>query len=731
MTQKPTNRVMDTQIFRVTSIYHNSNRYGYLNGVPIDSNKGSKRDRVKTAFYRISVGVNWDELPVIPTVGQYWEVTGVRDIKRVDVGGYTITEHTYSNSTLECHMPTTPEGFVSFIAAQKAFKGIGEKKARTLWSRFRGGIYDLLKVDNEFNRNQLATELTDESINCLYAGFSQYANLQSANWMTRHEIPFSVQQRLLRYHNQATIDAIKSDPYRLMTFGLSFKVADQLAKTAFSLLPTDHRRLLAAIEDSLRKEVTLGHTAIHRPVLRKRLYELLEDTRLVNAALTMKEDRNRFVHNPESNTYHPIGSLVMESVIARRLVALSQNRNYEEDASECLLTAKSELSYELTSLQTHAVFNALKNGTACITGGAGTGKTTVLRTALRCFTLLGYKIHAMALSGRAAMRMKESVGIETKTIAAFLRGKVVSGGKQLIVIDEASMLDIPLMYKIITHITPDVRVLLVGDPNQLPPIGPGRVLADVVASGVIANVTLDVVKRQEGSSGIPQYSNLINQGELPPKLSAGAITFHEVDNRDEIISTCCKLFEQLPESSKVVAPTNLLVDEVNKRIQLAINKDGKPIRYGVEEWQTQVRQGDQILFTKNDYNHDVRNGSLGVLTNVEKIWVSSESGKKECMGVIEVAGGRSIFVDMDIIEQITLGYAMSLHRAQGSQFPRVIIALDKARNVDRSWLYTAVTRAEVEVHIVGRKDVLERAVMTLSHSSSRNTHLTTLLKKYF
>lgn len=727
----PTNRPFNNDLFRITSVYRNSGHYGFLNGMPIHADTDKQNIKFKGSTYRISVGVYFDELPVEPSVGQHWKVTGVKDIKRVDVGGHIIVEHTYSNAVLECSMPSTPDAFISFIVSQREFKGIGEKKARALWSRFQERIYDILAEDNDQNRLQLAEELTDSSVDYLYTGFEKYANLKHANWMSKHDIPFSVQQRLFKYHGKEAIGAIKNDPYRLMTFGLSFEAADELAKETFFVSPIDNRRLVAAIETSLQKEVGKGHTRIDRKTLRKRLSEVLDDIQLVELALKIGSEKTRFVFNEELNTYHPTGQLMMESVVAMRLASLSKNNDlYGDTVSKSLIEAKSDLPHELMPRQYEAVISALNNGVACITGGAGTGKTTVLRIILKSFHLQGYTIHSMALSGRAAMRMHESTGFKAKTIAAFLRGKPISGEKQILVIDEASMVDLPMMYKIVTHSSPKVRILFVGDPNQLPPIGAGRVLADVIASDVIANTKLDIVKRQDGSTGIPEYSNLINQGVVPPELSVGTITFHEVNSSSKIVETCRNLFKESPENSRVMAPTKKLVDKVNEEIQLAVNKDGEPIKFGVEEWHTKVRKGDHVLFTKNDYKHDVQNGLLGVLTSVEKTMVTNGNGSEECLGVIELDDGRSVFVDMDIIDQVKLGYAMSLHRGQGSQFPRVIIALEKARNLDRAWLYTAVTRAEAEVHIVGRADVFRQAVINPSHTSLRNTHLSSLIQSY-
>ncbi|HAW8069587.1 TPA: AAA family ATPase, partial [Escherichia coli] len=164
--------------------------------------------------------------------------------------------------------------------------------------------------------------------------------------------------------------------------------------------------------------------------------------------------------------------------------------------------------YELTKKQIEAVTTCLDNAVSCITGGAGTGKTTVLRTALRAYHQMGFEIHAVALSGRAAMRLHESIGFITSTIAKLLRREPIEPSsdqpKHLLVIDEASMIDLPTMYRLVNHIHPSVRIIFTGDPDQLPPIGCGKVLADIVLSKAIANTMLDIVKRQKGSTGIPE-----------------------------------------------------------------------------------------------------------------------------------------------------------------------------------------------------------------------------------
>jgi exodeoxyribonuclease V alpha subunit len=432
----------------------------------------------------------------------------------------------------------------------------------------------------------------------------------------------------------------------------------------------------------------------------------------------------------------------MERVVSKRLIELNdRNNRFDNNANEAYLKAVGELPYELTKKQSGAVLTSLDNSVSCITGGAGTGKTTVLRTTLSAFHSLNYDIHAIALSGRAAMRLNESIGFETSTIARFLKNaplddKSDESGEskklQLLVIDEASMIDIPTMYRLVTHISPSVRILLVGDPNQLPPIGCGKVLSDIAESNVIANTELDIVKRQKGSTGIPEYSKSVNNGLVPDKLSTGNIFFHE-NTANNIADKCCELYTESDADSRVVAPTKKLVSEINKIIQSTQNSDGKLLEFELygENRFLNIKLGDAVLFTKNHYDLGVQNGSLGTLTSVTPFETESEdsSQKASYFGKITLDTGEEIGINEDILDCIELGYAITLHKAQGSQFPRIIIALKSGKIVDRAWLYTAITRAETEVHIVGSQKDLRAIIENPSNASKRNSHLVRLLKE--
>jgi len=286
------------------------------------------------------------------------------------------------------------------------------------------------------------------------------------------------------------------------------------------------------------------------------------------------------------------------------------------------------------------------------------------------------------------------------------------------------MVDIPTMYRIVTHIHPNVRILFVGDPNQLPPIGPGKVLADVVSSGTIMNTTLDIVKRQESSTGIPEYSAQIRDGIVPNNLSFGNITFHET-HEYEISAKCVELYSLSPKNSRVIGATYKTtfggIDEINSLAQAENNSDGQmlTIKHEGEMQFVRIKLGDPVLFTKNYYEIGVQNGSLGVIT--------STVHEDDKFGAVTLDTGDEVKLDLDLFNSIKLGYAISLHKAQGSQFPRIIISLKTGRIVDRSWLYTAITRAETEVHIVGTRSDFVDITQHGSNANKRNSFLGELL----
>jgi exodeoxyribonuclease V alpha subunit len=730
---------LDTQTFRVTSIKFLSEKYAIFTGIPIDD-ASQKRN---SGALSISVKCKSDLLPILPSRGQIWKVEGIAVKQSFELNKYLVSQITFENLThIECILPESGEELVRFIASQPEFKGIGEVKARRLWEHLGARFHTTLSKDTPETRKSLEVILKREYIDALFEGYAKYKNIASCGWMAMNRIPPEIQQRLLRFHGEKTIDLLKENPYRLIGFGMTFEEVDAMAldphsrikplrntklialsESEFCVQADDSRRLIAAYEYALRREISKGHTYADLAEIEHKATKLLGGYKPLGAdALLRAHKSGQFVVQQNGKTLHPVPQLVMETAISARLLKLARLKNlYNAKADLAYRNAAAVLPYELTTLQSEAVIASLDTAVSCITGGAGTGKTTVLRTLLRAYDELGFEIYAVALSGRAAMRLHESTGFITKTIAKFLREEPINGSKPtLLVIDEASMLDLPTMYRIITHINPSVRIIFTGDPDQLPPIGCGKVLADIVVSGSIANTRLDIVKRQDATSGIPEYGLAVNQGTVPGELSVGGITFHET-NEDSIEVVCSELFCLSPKTSRVMAATKEMVRSINIRIQNRLNSTGTPMQFslGGEVMGLDLRQGDTILFTQNNYEKHYQNGSLGTLLSVKQ--------DGQTLGSVLLDTGEVVSVTQSTLNAMELGYAITLHKAQGSQFPRIVIALTKGVIVDRAWIYTAITRAENEIHIVGSQADFEFLITNQSNASIRRSYLQNLL----
>lgn len=714
------------EMIRVTAVPFRRSFSTVIRGVPVRDDH-----LLKSATYFVSVVAPSAYLPVDPTPGQLWKVRGYKTIKAMDHGAYKTNEHAYKNpDVFELQMPDTGESFITFVSKDKEFTGIGESKARQLWSRFGTDIHRMLTEGNAHDLKALQDSLSDRSIKALFAGYDKYKNLRHTVWMSKANIPHAVQQRILKYHQLGTVEAIKKNPFELVNFGLTFKEVDAILSSihghAWELERYPVERKQAAIVQSLRDCMSDGSTWLKPGQVRTRAVGYLKSEKLSEEGIQwLKETPSIALHHESDNRLHPTATAIQELAVAKRIKHLLGLRAPLSEAQEKIVDeVLDELPHDLTSKQKLAIMTSLSEGVSCITGGAGTGKTTVLATFLKAAERMGYTIYAVALSGRAAMRLHESIGYLTMTIARFLREEPVAcpkGARVLLVIDEASMIDLPTMFRIINHIDPSVKVVLTGDPSQLPPIGVGKILHDLVLSDHVQNTTLDIVKRQKGSTGIPEYSKLVNAGEVPASLSIGNIHFHEFADAAVGLERAIELYLESPENSRIIAPTRKLVGEANASIQERFNGDSPMMNFNLEgeEYFLKLRLHDQILFTQNHPGAGIQNGSLGRLISIDQ--------EGDVIGVVEMDTGEAVDIDSTLLDALELGYAMTLHKAQGSQFKRVIVLLKESRILDRSWLYTALTRAETEVHVVGSSDVFKRITEAPPKAFRRRTLLTELI----
>lgn len=714
--------------FRVTSTYHR-NKIQFIYGAPVISGT----TRRKSAKDYIIIQADRNQLPMEPAVGQQWKVTGEYIEQQNARNERLYNDITFKKpDSLEITLPQTDEGFIRFIANQ--IDNISDEKARNLWSAFGNKVYSI--IENEDKESLLSVKgMGVTSVHSLIKGYKTYSNIKYCNWMAKQKVPLDVQQRLLKYHTNKSVEVIKENPFELVTFGMSFTDVDELATTTFEIKKDAEVRLAAAVRQAMTKLCKRGHTYIDDIKKLKKEIASLIGREMVEQSLKIGKKQVTYITFKQfNNTYHHHDRLIVETAVAKRIAMLATAMPdiWGSNNNKAYNDAIGELPYglTLTHKQQDAVQTSLCNHISLITGGAGTGKTTVTRTVLRAYHNLGYKITATALSGRASMRLHESIGFATATIAKFLRQDSLDDYdqegneiKHILVIDESSMVDVVSMYRVLNHITSNCRLLFVGDPHQLPPIGPGLVLSELEKIDIIPKTHLDIVKRQEASSGIPEYSTAIRNGCIPENLTTGAIEFHHNSSTQTVIDLYC----DEPENSMILAATNNTVDDLNIKIQNMLNPDSPCLKFETVngQWQTEdYRINDPILFTSNNYEAGYQNGSLGTLIDVEQ----KSDGS---LGTVKLNdSGEEIKITYTVLDSMKIGYAITLHKAQGSQFKNVIVVLDKTGMVDRSWLYTAVTRSEESLHIVGKKERFVKAVQSESAFNKRNAHLGWLIENY-
>ena len=388
--------------------------------------------------------------------------------------------------------------------------------------------------------------------------------------------------------------------------------------------------------------------------------------------------------------------------------------------------------------QIEALSLANANPFCVITGGAGTGKTTALRGLFRIYEAVGYTVYPMALSGRAAKRIGEATGHSAQTIAGFLKHFKRDDAPQnaVVVIDEASMVDLPSAYRVIRHLPQHYRVVLVGDPNHLPPVGPGLLLHELAHHAQVPVVELSQVKRYGGA--IADAAALIRDGEWPslPDDAQADIAFLPCP-LDLINEVVLRLYDQDRSSSQILCATRNAaaggMNAINALCQSQTNAHGEALMTWNPEFDqpqgTGLRVGDPVICLRNDWEIDLQNGSLGVLMSVEPSMANRAPGSR--IGCILWDDGRTLDLTTDLLAHLELAYAITIHKAQGSGFARVIIPVRQSKLLDRTLLYTAVTRAEQQVILVGDVQAAKAAVMAPRHSDRRHVALGTLLGEQF
>jgi exodeoxyribonuclease V alpha subunit len=632
--------------------------------------------------------------------------------------------------TLNSTAPTTKEGIEKYLGGGMV-KGIGPVYARKLVHKFGENIFDI--IENYSARLEEVDGIGTQRRRLIKGAWAEQKIVREIMvFLHSQGVSTSRAVRIYKTYGEKAIEQVRSDPYALARdiHGIGFTTADRIAQNIG--IPHDSiLRASAGLDHVLLEATNQGHCALPLDLLKEEAGKLLSvDDKIVVAALDRSLGRQDLV-------LESIGGQEMiflpslkraEENIARRIRELcAAPAGYPQiDLEKAVVWCQQKTGKELAPSQREALKQALTRRVLIITGGPGVGKTTLVNAILLILSAKKVRCQLCAPTGRAAKRLSETTGLEAKTIHRLLEVQAATGaftrneGRplncDLLVVDETSMVDVPLMSHLLRAIPAQGSLLLAGDVDQLPSVGPGLVLRHLIESGVVPVVRLTEVFRQAAGSRIITNAHRINQGLLPELLALGAdqdFYFVEREEPEQIANTLLDLVQRrIPNKFKldpirdiqVLAPMNrgsLGIRELNVRLQAELNpaRGDEPF---VEKFGWHFRSRDKVIQTENDYDKEVFNGDIGQIVKIDPL-------ERE---VTVNFAPREVVYDFGELDEIALAYAITIHKAQGSEFPAVVIplAMQHYLLLQRNLVYTGVTRGKQLVVLVGQKKALATAV---------------------
>ncbi len=640
--------------------------------------------------------------------------------------------------------PATREGMEKYLSSGLV-KGIGKELASRLVRRFGLQTLDAIESGPEKLR-EVEGIGPQRSLQIVEAWRAQRNMRDLMVFLQSYGVSTSLAVRIHKQYGENARAVIERNPYRLAEDipGVGFCTADKIA-LKLDGSPSSPHRLKAGVLFTLREMSEEGHTVVPRALLAEECARLLG----LDAGRCMEEIDALYARgetageDTEDGRLVGLPSLVAEEAGAASLLAALAAVPFHGtavDAEARIAAFERKSGILLSDNQKKAVHHACTDKALVITGGPGTGKTTLLKAILFILEGIGRKVLLCAPTGRAAKRMAEAAGREAKTIhrlleyspqkGGFVRGRESPLSCDALIADEASMIDVPLFHQLLQALPPEAQLILVGDKDQLPSVGPGNVLGDIIGSAVLPVVLLTEVFRQAGQSSIVRNAHRINGGEMPLLSADDASDFFFIERNEPgaILETLKEVVgRRIPgrfgldprRDVQVLTPMqkgDLGAVALNRELQAVLNPVGPSLTRGG----TAFRAGDRVMQLRNDYERGVFNGDIGGISRVE-----------ETLELIRVRfDDREILYEWKDLDEIAPAYACTIHKAQGSEFPAVVIVLHTQAYVllARNLLYTAVTRGRRLTVIVGSRKALAIAVKNAS-AKTRFTRLAERLKK--
>lgn len=640
----------------------------------------------------------------------------------------------FQAKTITCITPTSTEGIRRYLASGM-IKGIGPKFAQRIVDKFGDRTLDV--IDRESGRLREVEGIGEGRRKLIKESWAEQSGVREIMiFLQSHGIGTAKASRIYRQYGADAIAVVKRNPYRLCedVWGIGFKTADAIALSVG--IPHDSEiRARAGLIYTLQTEAEEGHcftadadVLLHAQELLGISVEILAD------ALAKEYDKGTLVKE-ENRVYLRDLHRAEARVAASLRTLLDTPRTFAPiDAPKAIAWAEGKMGLRLAPLQREALANAISSKVSIITGGPGVGKTTIIRALTEIFGVRKLDIRLAAPTGRAAKRMSEATGHEALTLHRLLKFNPNLGGFEFnaenpmpgdcFILDETSMIDIRLMDHFLQALAPAVTLILVGDTDQLPSVGPGNVLRDLIASGTIPFCRLDTIFRQDTSGLIVRNAHHVNHGEPLETHASGADSdfyFVETGEPEKIIARTLELMTQrIPHKFRldpltdvqVLSPMrkNLLgTENLNDVLQTALNPSGPSLIRGC----THYRQGDRVMQLRNNYDKEVFNGDIGFIKAVDE----------EDRSLIVLFDGRPVTYTQSELDELVLAYACSIHKSQGSEYPAVIVLVHTQhyKLLQRNLLYTAITRGKRLVLVVGSSRAVNIAIRANQVRERRTT----------
>jgi exodeoxyribonuclease V alpha subunit len=627
-------------------------------------------------------------------------------------------------NNFETIRPAGVNALERYLASE--IKGVGPALARRIVERFGEELPALLDTSPE--RLHEIRGLPRAVAQRIVIAWRDSSGLRELTVFLRgHGIAAAHARRIHKVYGRDSLETVRNDPYILARTisGIGFRTADSVAEK-LGIPRNSIQRARAGMLYQLERMADEGHVFAPFGYLEHQFESVLEmNPELARAALKELSANGDVVAEDVDGapTVYLKRLHEAESVVADRIRMLVAARPMGAAVVERAMEASSKtIGITLSSEQSRALKTALQAKVTVITGGPGTGKTTLLRSLLAALDSTGLKPTLAAPTGRAARRLSEASGREAKTIHRlleyspetdeFLRSERFPLRTNFLIVDEASMMDVELAASLVRSLMPGASLLLVGDRDQLPSVGPGSVLKDVIGSGLVPVVELHQVYRQARESLIVSNAHRLNRGAMPITRNdvEGDFFFFERAAPEDVLGTIKQLVEKRlvgrfgiadPREIQVLTPMNrgpLGTQTLNRELQDLLNPRGRELRAG----ERRFREGDRVIQLRNNYDKLIFNGAIGRIVAVDQ-------SRGRVGAVFDEGSAEYDFLDLD---ELGLAYAISIHKSQGSQYPAVVIPMHQSHflMLRRNLIYTAITRAERVCVLVGTRSALMQSV---------------------